>query len=264
MTDTQNTAHEWTGTFQAFHSSGIKATLPVGCSPIDYVGMFANLSAAVAAGWLLNAPGLVEGEEREEVNYVTRAESEKDGIVTPVVLLFDEKRKWAFLKVYLNNPQDIADFEKASGMKLMSLPLYISRDKPERGASKSIDSMIIKVSRPFNVILDKNPKWKKDEFDAAAAATAAGKHTVYGVPMKKFVRWPDLPAATDKPAETEKPQQTVAEKARQYIATLTDATALSKAGAMLDERRIEGRLTDDEHAELAALVMKKLDEAGAF
>ena len=245
----------WT---KLFHPRGPQVTIALGA---DIKTLLADIDFLLSQGFLVDAPGVEPGQDIEEVAYVVRGEHESEGQTTPFVLLYSghDQMKWSFLKVYFNDNKQIADFESASGMKLMSVPQYIGQDKPERGKSKAIDKFIVPAPRPFKVVLKQNPKWKQEDADAAKA-----KNAMYSVPKRIFIRWADQPAATDKPAEAEKPQQTVAEKARAYIGGLADATALSKAGAMLDERRTAGSLSEDEHAELTAMVMKKLDEQGVF
>lgn len=182
------------GVVYLYHPSGVKVALPV--KPSDVPGdavtwakaMLSDVSGMLEAGWLADAPGVEAGEQVEEVGYVVRQEFEKDGEVTPVILLYstNDRLEYSFLKKYLNNPADIAAFEAASGMQLNRLPLYQGQDKPKRGASKAIDRIIVKAPKPFKVVLKKNPQYSEEE---RKAALDAGK--TYTKPARAFVRWFD-------------------------------------------------------------------------
>lgn len=176
------------GWVKLYTDSGVQVTLPVPPAPADYIGMLANVKAALAAGFLVTAPGLEVGEEREEVGFLVRGIQENAGDETPFLLLYpnNDALKYSSLKVYLNRPDDIADFEFASKMKLAELPPYIGRDKPERGKSKQVDKFIVPARKPFGVVFVPNPKWSAEE-EAAAKA----KNELYSVPRRKFVRWAD-------------------------------------------------------------------------
>lgn len=174
------------GWVKLYTDSGVQVTLPVPPVPTDYIGMLANVKAALAAGFLVTAPGLEVGEEREEVGFLVRGIQENAGEETPFLLLYssNEAMKFSFLKVYLNKPDDVADFEYASKMRLSEIPVYIGRDAPERGKSRQIDKFITQVRQPFGVVYKQNPKWS--EVDKAAAEA---KKQSYTVPRRKFVRW---------------------------------------------------------------------------
>jgi hypothetical protein len=162
----------WT---KLFHPRGPQVTLPL---PADAVAAFASVGAALDAGWLVTAPGLEDGEEKESIAYVLRGAFERDGEVTPYVLLYaaNDALTWSILKVYLNKREDIEAFEYASGMKLDSIPDYIGDNKPQRGAAAKTDRFIVKSTKPFGVVYKKNPKHDDTE---------AGKMK----PARLFVRW---------------------------------------------------------------------------
>lgn len=162
-------------------------------SPADMLG---SLQSYLDAGWLAYAPGLEVGEGRDNVGWVVRGEHEgDDGRATSFVLLYsvNEALKHSFLKVYLNRDEDAQAFEFASKLKLDAIPLYIGKDKPERGASKRTDQHIVKAPKPFGVVFKSNPRYSAEE---AKAAKAADK--LYNVPKRVFVRWQD-----QRPAEPE-------------------------------------------------------------
>lgn len=227
-----------------FHRSGLQVSVQFFCQPLELMG---QVDAMLAQGWLPNAPGVEPGEERETVAYVVHGEVEDEGETTPYLLLYSENEtmKWSFLKVYLNNDKQRAEFEAVSGMKVDSIPLYIGRDKPERGKSKQIDNkFIVPCPRPFHVVLKQNPKWSEE-----AAAAAKAKNEMYTTPKRVFVRWADSPtAAAQKPAD----DRSVFEKATEKInsGSPNDIVALLP---LIADRHTEGKVTDDEFSKLMYL-----------
>ncbi len=162
-----------------FHPRGPQVTLPLPPDPADALDA---VSAALDAGWLVTAPGLEEGEEKEQVGWVLKSIFSNEDKETPFVLLYsaNEALTWSFLKVYLNTPQDQAAFEHASKMKLSEMPEYVGQDKPQRGTNHRTDTYIVPAPRPFGVVFKKNPKHDQTE---------AGKMK----PARLFVRWADTP-----------------------------------------------------------------------
>ncbi len=184
----------WSGWTKLYHKSGALVTLPVAMERLDYKALFDNVTAALDAGFLVQAPGLEEGEEKEQVGWVLRGGFEKEGQITPFVLLYaaNDTMTWSFLKVYLNKKEDVEAFEYAARVKLDALTDYVGNDKPQRTASIKTDKFIVPVPKPFGVVFKKNPKHNDTE---------EGKMK----PARLFVRWADQkPAAepkADAPAE---------------------------------------------------------------
>ncbi len=164
-----------------YHPKGPRVRLAITQQPLNYALMLQNVGAMLDAGWLPNAPGLDDGEERERVGWVLRGAFEKEGEVTPFVLLYadNEQLTWSILKVYLNTAQDREAFEYASKMKLEHIPDYVGNDKPQRGASQKTDKFIVRAPKPFGVVFRKNPKHDPN--------TEEGKMK----PARLFVRWED-------------------------------------------------------------------------
>ncbi len=191
MSDNPNT-----GSFRPWHPRGMQVTLPC---PADPVAALAYVAAALDAGWLVQAPGLEAGEEKESVGYVLRSSFEADGRSTPFVLLYavSDALKWSFLKCYLNSPADIAAFETASVLRLEKLPEYVGADKPQRGASPKTDRFIVPAPRPFEVVFRANPKHDDSE---------TGKMK----PARLFVRWGASTPAAPAPAATPEPVKATA------------------------------------------------------
>lgn len=186
-----------------YHPSGALVTLPVPVgkagSPEFYRVSFTAVSEAIAAGFLVHAPGLEAGEQKEEIGYVLRrSKLNEDKTETPIIDLYlvNDAVKFKVLSVYLNKDEDVAAFEKASGIGLASLKEFPGTAAPERGASRQSDSYIVRVPKPFGVVLIANPKYDEKE---AAAVASRGKGEIYGVPKRKFVRWEGVstpPAST--------------------------------------------------------------------
>lgn len=194
--------HTECGWVKLYAKCGAFVTIPVTEKPLDYVAMATNVEAMIAAGFSVAAAGLDVGEEKDTVAFVLHGKHAKDGKTTPVVLLWNanEAYKWSFLKVYLNRPEDVEAFEYAAGVRLTQLPLYIGKDKPERGADADVDKFIIPIRKHFGVVFKKNPAHNPD--------TEEGKMK----PARLFLRWADQkPEAANGATANGKPEPTVGE-----------------------------------------------------
>ena len=83
MTDDSNTPD--CGWVCLWHRRGCQVTIPLRG---DIKTFHDQIDYLFDAGWLAQAPGLEEGEQKETVGYVVHGESERDGKVTPYVLLY--------------------------------------------------------------------------------------------------------------------------------------------------------------------------------
>lgn len=187
-----------TGWMKLWTPSGVQVTLPVpthspGSPDINYGMAFAAVQNAITAGFLVDAPGLESGETVKQVGYVVRRSKDGRNGEVSVIDLYEasDGMNFSFLSVYLNTPEDVTAFQRASGMIVMSIPLYIGDNKIERGKKRELDRLVTRVPRPFGVVYAANPKFNKTEADAAKLA---GKP--YKYPSRKFVRWSDQPATT--------------------------------------------------------------------
>lgn len=199
------------GWMKLFHPKGPQVTLPVPCmgeKGYDYRIAFNAVTAALEAGFLVVAPGLEEGEEKETVGWVLRGAFEGDRGTTPFVLLYadNDALTWSFLKVYLNKPEDVAAFEYASKMTLEKLPDYVGNDKPQRGASQKTDRFIVKAPRTFGVVFKKNPKHDPN--------TEEGKMK----PARIFVRWADQKPTAESNGNGSLSESDPAQEAKKWIA----------------------------------------------
>ncbi len=197
-----------TGWVKLYHASGALVTLPVTATVQDYAAFYANVTAAVAAGFLVREPGLEAGEMKEEVGFVVRRSKDNDrGGVTPVIDLYpaNERATFAILTIYLNTPEEVQAFERATGAKLDRIPKYIGDNKIERGKKRELDELVYKLPHAVGVIYQKNPK-----YDEAEAAAARGKGEIYGISKRKFLRWAvDTKVAAGHDATTEIPVREV-------------------------------------------------------
>lgn len=194
------------GLVKLYTPSGVPVTLPVTEKPLDYRGMMASVEAMLAAGFLVTAPGLEAGEQREEVGWVLRrTKTNDDKSKTPIIDLYsaDDGMTWKVLSVYLNRDEDVAAFEHAAGTPLSALRSFPGTAAPERGASDESDQFIVRVPRPFGVVYVPNPKYSQAEADAAT------QDKPYRVPKKKFLRWADQSPAAPRPAAQERDEPLV-------------------------------------------------------
>jgi hypothetical protein len=189
-----------------YHHRGVEVRIPLHCGlePLPlahFAALVGSIDNALSAGLLLQAPGLEEGETREMIGSVVHREKEnEDGTITPIVDLYvdDDRMEYSILSVYLNHDKDAAAFERASGMKLAGIPVYVGAGKLQRGASRQTDKMILKAPKPFALAWKPNPRHNPEETDSTKKK-----------PKRIFSRWPDLapetaanePVAAVKPVE---------------------------------------------------------------
>ena len=202
------------GWVRLYHPCGVQVTLPVGC-PFDYALAFNQVNGALAAGWLVTAPGLEAGEEKEEIGYcLKKLHKNKDGRPdTPLIDLYatHDKLVRPVYSHYLNTPEDIAAFETVTGINVAKMPRYIGSDKYERGKDSEIDAMMVRPKKPFTIILTKNPAFdeaKKDteemkfvrrrlfvRYDIAAPPKAVDANAgSQDAPVPVLETWPRQPA----------------------------------------------------------------------
>ena len=138
--------------------------------------MLDSVSTLLTAGFLVNAPGLEDGEKVETiVGVVRRAKTNDDGGETPVIDLYPDRANFRILGIYLNTEADVQAFQNATGVKLSELPLYEGDNAIERGKGAKTDKYVIALKQPVKVVFKANPKWEGDEDK---------KH-----PKRVFVRW---------------------------------------------------------------------------
>lgn len=161
-----------TGWTRLYHPSGAQVTLPIA---YDAAGiMFGQVDAYLGAGFQVNAPGLEEGEQKQEVVSVSRREG-KDS--TPIVAFYlaHPKTVKKFLHSYLNNQEDVLAFETATGLKLDSIPLWPGERDVDKD-HKDADKYIVPLPRPVNLVWEVNPKWQTWSAEGGKSTGAIEPH----------------------------------------------------------------------------------------
>jgi len=161
-----------TGWTRLYHPSGAQVTLPItyGVAGI----MYAQVDAYLSSGFQVNAPGLEEGEQKQEVVSVSRRES-SDG--TPIVAFYlaHPKTVKKFLHAYLNRPEDIAAFEAASGLKLDAIPTWPGERDIDKD-HKDSEKYIVQLPRPIHLVWEVNPKWQTWSAEGGKSTGAIEPH----------------------------------------------------------------------------------------
>lgn len=225
------------GSIRFFHPrSPNYAVLPL---PGDPKAAFEAVDTYIAAGWLTNAPGLEAGEDRESIGWVMRG-AKSDG--TPTITLYSahEHLKHSLIKIYLDEKDQIVDFERASGMKFENIAkASLGKLRPARGDSPDTDKFIIRCPKPFNVVLKENPKY------AAAKAEGKSEEELKYIGQRIVARWGDGPSpdAGQPQAKTDTAPTGVA-NGQPEKEKPTDFEVHSKYLALIRESRSAKELTD--------------------
>ena len=155
--------NDTTGWVKLFHPNGPQVTLPVPMlarlSAEQAVEMLASVSAYLSAGFLVSAPGLEDGEQKQEVVSVSRREG-KDAVPIVAFYLAHPKVLKKFLHAYLNNVEEIQAFEAATGIRLADIPLWEGErdiDKDNKNAARHI----VPLARPISLVYEVGEKWKR-------------------------------------------------------------------------------------------------------
>lgn len=136
-------------TIEGYMLNGFKLTLALPCNTVEEGLM--HVRAAIQAG-ITPEPQDPNANQTETIVTVVRREHEdRNGRITPVVDFYPawqgDYGQFRFCGVYLNTPEDIAQFESQSGLKLMNMPLYEAQGPLQRkpGSPKRIEI----ASKPF-------------------------------------------------------------------------------------------------------------------
>jgi len=159
----QSTSNTITGWTRMYHPAGIQVTIPIPMdNPVTAEAAqcaLASVNALLDAGWLVDAPGLEDGEQKQEVISVSHRKS-KDGTAIVAFYLAHPKTLKKFLHTYLNQAEDLQAFEAATGLRLDSIPTWPGErdiDKDHKEAGK----YIVQLPRPIHVVWAINPKWQQ-------------------------------------------------------------------------------------------------------
>lgn len=181
--DTMDNDTIQSGWVRLYHPAGVQVTLPVVIDQLITTEaaklMLLNVSNLLGAGWLVNAPGLEDGEKIEDIKHVVkRVKANDDGTETPVMDLYPDRANFRILGVYLNDEAALRAFEKVTQIKLADLPLYEGDNSIERGKGPKTDKYVTTLPRATKVIFKANPKWEGEDDK---------KH-----PKRLFVRWGEV------------------------------------------------------------------------
>ena len=159
----ENNATQVTGWIKLYHPSGAQVTLPVPMlarvSTEQALDLLGSVSEYLNAGFLVNAPGLEDGELAEEVNAVARREAKDE---TPIIDFYSSNTKLLkkFMHVYMNAEQDVTAFEDAAGIQVSALPVYEGALAIARDDNKA-RKYIVNLPRPLRLIWKLSPKWEE-------------------------------------------------------------------------------------------------------
>jgi len=185
-----------TGWTRLYHPAGVQVTIPIPLdNPVSTDAAqcaLTSVNALLDAGWLVDAPGLEEGEQKQEVVSVSRRES-KDG--TPIVAFYlaHPRTLKKFLHAYLNHEEEVQTFENATGIRLGSIPLWPGErdiDKDHKEAGK----YIVQLPRPIHIVWATNPKWQQWSAEGGKASGVIEPH------KRILVRYDAAQPAAPKPA----------------------------------------------------------------
>lgn len=146
-----NTVH-----MQLYTPSGVRLNFVIGIQDgklTETLPALADIETMIAAsGYLETMPGVEPGEGLETITHVIRRtqHNKKDGTQTPCIGMYFENKSLVYgKKAYLNTQEDIATFERLSGLKVSAMPNFPSdiplRDNPDAA------TFIIPVKTPFQI-----------------------------------------------------------------------------------------------------------------
>ena len=207
--------------------NGVKVSYTVPITTDAYAEAMTFSNHLLESGFTTNERGLEAGEKKDKVGYVLRRSVVNESGETPVIDVYvdHEAMTWRTVKVYLNTPEQIAEFEHVSGLTLDSLPYYEGKDSVERGDAK-LGKYVTPVKNAFYAISKANPKYV-EEMDKDKQKLIA---------KKLFVRWEVANGATpqkpDAPAQPKAPDtdiQWMADKeaVKQLVSAISTQSGLS-------------------------------------
>ena len=122
-------------TLEGYTLDGFKLTLSLPCDTVEQA--LRHLRTVVESG-ITPLPQDLDAQETKTITSVVRRvhTNKKTGKKTPVVDLYSSWQgdygQFRFCGVYLNSPEDIAQFEAQSGLNLLNMPLYKSQGPLQR------------------------------------------------------------------------------------------------------------------------------------
>lgn len=188
----------------------------------DTALQFTNM--LLSRGLLINAPGLEDGEQKEQAScFIRSLKTNDDGTETNVIHLYpmNAGAQYKFLTVYLDTADDIAAFEQAAGVTLASVPQWVA-DAPPQKDSANAKKYFVHPSKPLVAIHKANPRYEEGNKK----------------PKRLFVRWDVTQQHMDAPAPVPpQPQPASA------VVTPTPAKPESRAAELQNELVAIERIT---------------------
>lgn len=220
----ENSNTGWTKLFV----HGVQVTVPIDpTKPIDTaeaMNIAESVRALLDAGFTVDMAGTPlarDGETIEEVSmFVRREKAEDDGTFTPIIDMYNNTGKFRIIHAYLNDEVAIKDFEAATGIELLGMPLW--QGSPiERGANPKTDKFIVQMDGTVKIACTPNPYWREGDKKKA---------------KRKFARWvtstnqQPMPAAPEEHKELPKMDITVTDEmyANALRTQITDIEGLPK------------------------------------
>lgn len=147
MTDTPNTMHT-----TVYSPDGFKLNIVLAITAV--ADITAHLDAIRALGLTPNLPGLEPGQEKEAIMTVVRRASNTGVPIIDFYPHWQYENKFGYLKyghLYLDTPDDVAEFEAQSGLKLADLPLYEGQQAIQRKHGHAT-RFEVNVKRTFGIV----------------------------------------------------------------------------------------------------------------
>ena len=144
---------------------GVEVTLPVPVAGASAADIAQSAAAQVRA--YLEAGFSADGRATQKIaliGVVVRRAKFEEGKQTPIIDMYrvDEVGNKRFVRIYLNTPTDVAEFERACGRTLASIPLYEGTAplKLDEDAPHLVAKYAIRLDPPIKIEWRTNPEYK--------------------------------------------------------------------------------------------------------
>lgn len=160
--------------FPVWHPSGVRVTVSQVTDGADaaQVAALANsaIEAMLSAGFSAHEPQAAEGERIERVGFfVRRGKFDRNGQEVPVIDVYpatdNPEVKYKMITLYLNTPEEAAQFESDTGTKLKDLPFYEEERAMERWAKNAPKFLREPGKKGLRIGLLANPNYNPEETD---------------------------------------------------------------------------------------------------
>lgn len=215
----------------------------------------ANLKAA---GFSETLPDQKPGQMVEEVSHVVVSEkANDDGTMSPVIYYYPSKDFLvyrAYGKHYLDTPEDRAEFEQATGLKLSTLTnIWPSAEAPKRDDPKAA-SYFYALKTPIQVAFEPNPRYNPEEKDVSKKKAQfnwggyLGQPVVPNRPMQTSAAPPQSPPSANSEAASSGASGKGGvdyNKAWPLIFSMYHGTAKDEAGSRKHAQSVHNKLVNE-------------------